>query len=117
MEKMFTYAKFVIHPGKTEEFKALARQCVDIVRAQEPGTLFYEWFLNDAETECVAIDGYADLDAVMLHVQHIAPLMRQIMAVSDRYLEMYGADPTERFGGRTTSRPSEFYGPRFAGKI
>jgi len=114
--KMYTYAKFKIHPGKVEEFKALAARCVEIVREREPGTLFYEWFMNDAASACVALDCYADLDAVMAHVENIGPLMRQMLAISDRYLEIYGADPTERFGGRTTARASDFFGKHLVGK-
>lgn len=114
---MYTYAKFKIHPGKTEEFKRLSRRCVEIVREREPGTLFYEWFMNADETECVAIDGYVDLDAVMDHVRNIGPTMRELMNISDRYLEILGADPTERFGGKTTARNGDYYGSLFAGKF
>ncbi len=114
---MYTYAKFKVHPGKLDEFKALAREACRIVKEREPGTILYEWFFNPDETECVAIDGYVDLDAVMAHVQNIAPIMRQLMSISDRYLEMYGADPTERFGGKTTAKLNEYYGPFFAGKL
>jgi len=114
---MFTYAKFKIHPGKAEEFKRLAQRCVQIVREREPGTLLYEWFMNADETECVALDAYVDLDAVMLHVQNIGPTMRELMSISDRHLEIYGADPTERFGGRTTARNSDYYGSLLAGKL
>ena len=28
--KIYTYAKFAIHDGKAEEFKSLARQCLNI---------------------------------------------------------------------------------------
>jgi quinol monooxygenase YgiN len=117
MEKIYTYAKFVIHTGKAEEFRRLATECFDTVQRTEPGTLFYEWFLNAAETECVAIDCYTGIDAMMEHVRHIGPLMRQLMTISDRYLEIYGFDPSETLGGRGTARPSEFYAKRFLGKL
>ena len=116
MAMMYTYAKFKIHPGKATEFKALVERCVAIVRDSEPGTVFYEWFLNADETECVALDAYVDLDAVMTHVAHIAPLMRALLAISERHLEIYGADPSARFAGRTTARVSDYFAPRFAGK-
>ena len=54
MTKIYTYAKFAIHDGKAEEFKSLVRECSEIVNRDEPGTLFYEWFLSSSETECVA---------------------------------------------------------------
>lgn len=115
--KIYSYAKFVVHPGKLEEFKSLARECSRIVNEQEPGTLFYEWFMNGDETECVALDCYADMNALLEHIKHIAPLMRSLMTISDRYLEIYGKDPSETLGGKSTSKASDFYGRRFLGKI
>jgi len=62
-EKIYSYAKFSIHPGKLAEFKRLAGECSRIVNEEEPGTLFYEWFMNADETECVALDCYRDIAA------------------------------------------------------
>ncbi|MET0988602.1 MAG: antibiotic biosynthesis monooxygenase [Steroidobacteraceae bacterium] len=117
MDKLFSYAKFAIHPGKEVEFRALAEQCMNIVKEQEPGTLFYEWFINEVGTECVALDCYTGIDAMMEHVKHIGPLMRQLMAISDRYVEIYGADPFPVLAGRGTTKSSEYYGKRILGKL
>ena len=81
MEKIFTYAKFAIHPGKAEEFKRRTKQCLDIV------------------------------------VQRIGSLMRQLMTISDRYLEIYGKDPSPTLAGRGTAKPREFFAPLFLGKL
>jgi quinol monooxygenase YgiN len=54
-DRIYTWARFVPHPGKLDEFKRLAQQAVAIVRAQEPGTLLYEWWFNDDESECLAV--------------------------------------------------------------
>lgn len=117
MSKIFTIARFKIHPGNQEEFKKLANECVDIVKAREPNTLFYEWFLNNEETECVAIDCYTDFDAMWTHVQNIGPLMRRLMVISDRHLEIYGEDPSEKLAGRGTAKPNEYVCGLFRGKI
>jgi quinol monooxygenase YgiN len=116
-EKIYSYAKFSIHPDKAEDFKRLARECSRIVNEQEPGTLFYEWFMNADESQCVALDCYADIDAMLEHIKHIGPLMRSLMSISDRYLEIYGKDPFPVLGGTATSKAGEFYGQRFLGKI
>jgi quinol monooxygenase YgiN len=115
--KIYSYAKFSIHPGRSEEFKRLARECSRIVNEDEPGTLFYEWFMSADESECVALDCYADIDAMLEHIKHIGPLMRSLMGISDRYLEIYGKDPSPTLAGRATSKANEFYGARFLGKI
>src|SRR5690606_36597417 len=107
-----------IHDGKLEEFRQLGTQAFEIVRDQEPGTLFYEWFFNEDETECVALDCYENVDALMEHVAHVGPIMRQIMAITDRYLEIYGANPMERLmAGRSTAASNDFYGELFVGKL
>ena len=116
-EKIYSYAKFSIHPGKLAEFKRLAGECSRIVNDEEPGTLFYEWFMNADETECVALDCYRDIAAMLEHIRHIGPLMRSLMAISDRYLEIYGKNPFPVLGGTATSKSGEFYGPRVLGKI
>jgi quinol monooxygenase YgiN len=115
--KIYSYAKFSIHPGKGEEFMKLAQECSEIVNQREPRALFYEWFINAGGTECVAIDCYADIDAMLEHIKHIGPLMRRLMTISERYLEIYGEDPSPTLAGRSTSRASEFYGRRVFGKL
>ncbi len=115
-DKIYTWARFVPHAGKLEEFKRLAQQAIEIVRAQEPGTLLYEWWFNADESECVAIDCYADSDAIMEHVRNVGPTMRKILAIADRTTEIYGADPIARLAtGGATARPGDYYGPHYDG--
>lgn len=118
MEKIYTYAKFVIPDGQAERFKALARTCFDSVRDNEPRTLFYEWFLNADETECVAIDCYDDMDALMAHVGNNKAAMSEILSFCERQLEIFGADPMAKIGGgKTTAGDDAFFGSRFLGKL
>jgi len=117
MKKILSYAKFKIHPGKIAEFKDLARQASSIVNANEPGTLVYEWFLNADETECVALDCYVDIDALKAHIQNIGSIMRQIMTIADRYVEIYGDNPFAGALGKATTSSSDFYGATFLSKL
>ena len=40
-------ARFKIHEGKLEEFKRLSARCMEIVRAQDTGTLQYDICISD----------------------------------------------------------------------
>jgi quinol monooxygenase YgiN len=115
-DKIYTWAKFVPHPGRLEEFKRLALQAIAIVREKEPDTLLYEWWFNADESECVAMDCYADVDAIMEHVKNVGPTMRQILAIAERTTAIYGSNPMQRLAaGKATAKSHEFYGPHFAG--
>ena len=45
--------RFKFHEGKVEEFKRLSAQAMDIVRAKDTGTLQYEIYFNEDQSECV----------------------------------------------------------------
>lgn len=117
MKQISTYAKFKIHPGQLAAFKALARQASEIVNAREPGTRFYEWYMNADGTECVALDSYVDIDAMKVHIQNIGPIMRQLLAISDRYVEIYGLDPLPELQGRSTTKSGDYFGATFLSKL
>ena len=47
------FARFKFHEGKVEQFKRLCAEFIDIVRAEDTGTLQFEIYLSDDESECV----------------------------------------------------------------
>ena len=53
--------------GRLDDGRALMTDMVESTRA-EPGTLGYEWFLNEAGTEAHMKDRYADSAAAMFHL-------------------------------------------------
>ena len=91
MTTIMSVARFRIHPGKVREFKALAAECVRIVREREPETSLYEWFINSDETECIAIDRYASSDAVFAHIRNVGPTMRKLRQLADVSVELLGS--------------------------
>ncbi len=44
------------HNGDVEEFKRLSAQCMEIVRTQDTGTLQYDTYLNDDQSECIVLE-------------------------------------------------------------
>ena len=87
-------ARFTIHEGKLDEFKGLARQCMEVVREKDSGTLQYDWFINAEGTECVVRERYRDSDAVLEHAANLGELLGRFMGVSDPDIEIYGS-PTD----------------------
>ena len=70
--------RFRFHPGEVEVFKRLSGQCMEIVRTQDAGTLQYDTFFNDDETECIVVERFQDSDALMQHGENLAHLMDAI---------------------------------------
>jgi quinol monooxygenase YgiN len=70
-------ARFTFHEGKVEEFKRLCAEFMDIVRAKDTGTLQFETYLSDDESECVIYERYRDSDAVIDHGAHVGESCRR----------------------------------------
>ena len=94
MTELQLTARFAIHNGKLDEFRSLARLCMESVREKDAGTLQYDWFLSTDETECVVTERYRDSAAVLEHAANLGELLPAIAAVADLVIEIYGA-PTD----------------------
>jgi quinol monooxygenase YgiN len=82
MSEVSSIARIRIHAGKLAEFQRLAALCVQSVRTRDTGTLQYDHFFNDDQTECVVLERYRDFAALREHLANIGDdLMRQLMAV------------------------------------
>ena len=88
-------ARFKFHEGKVEEFKRLSAQVMDIVRAKDTGTLQYEIYFNDDQSECVVHERYRDSKAVIEHSAHVGHLMVAIFAAGSVSSELLGEPSAE----------------------
>ena len=94
--------RFRFHNGDVEEFKRLSAQCMEIVRTQDTGTLGYDTFFNEDETECIVIERFRDSDALIQHGENLAHMMDAIIAtgsVSGELLGDLSAELRARFTG------------------
>ena len=71
MSELWGIARFRFHEGQLEEFKRLSAVCLEIVRTQDPGTLQYDTFFNEDESECIVLERFRDLDALLQHGTNI----------------------------------------------
>src|SRR4029079_15470837 len=60
------------------------------VRTRDTGTLQYEIFFNQDESEAVVFERYRDADAAIEHFSHIGHLMEPIMATASVTGEVLG---------------------------
>jgi len=82
--------RFKFHEGKVEEFKRLSAQAMEIVRAQDTGTLQYETYFNDDESEALVLERFQDSEALIEHGEHLAALMEAIIATAEVTGELCG---------------------------
>lgn len=95
MSRLRSVARFRIQPGKAGEFKRIAAECLAIVRAKDPGTSQYEWYLNDEQTECIVLETYDTADALRAHAKNVGHLIGQLLGISQCSVEMLGTPTPE----------------------
>ncbi len=57
-----------IKDGKLDDFKAVMNEMIEATRANEPGTLIYEWFISEDGKSCHIYERYVDSAATMIHL-------------------------------------------------
>ena len=110
MDKIQVNARAAIHEGKLEEFKALAAECMRKVREKGAGTLQYDWFFNEAQTECVVRETYKDSEAVLEHIANLGASLGAILAISDCTFELLGS-PSPKLLEAVTGLSLKVYSP------
>src|SRR5215467_15388522 len=87
--------RFRFQNGDVEEFKRLSAQCMEIVRAQDTGTLQYDTYFNEDESEAIVIERFRDSDALIRHGENLAHLMAAIVATGAVSGELLGEPSAE----------------------
>jgi quinol monooxygenase YgiN len=104
-------ARFRFHEGRAGEFKRLSAEAMEIVRTKDSGTLQYDIYLNDDESECMVIERYRDSDALMEHFANLGALVGAILAtVSVVHGEVLGEASEELRAGLAGS-PVQLFAP------
>jgi quinol monooxygenase YgiN len=74
-------ARFKFHDGKLEEFKRLSAQAMEIVRTQDTGTLQYDTYFNDDQSEALIIERFRDSEALIEHSANLGDVSAAILAI------------------------------------
>jgi len=87
--------RFRFHDGDVEQFKRLSAQCMDIVRSRDTGTLQYDTYFNDDESECIVLERFRDSESLIQHGENLAHLMEAIIATGSVSGELLGEPSAE----------------------
>jgi quinol monooxygenase YgiN len=87
--------RFMFHEGELAEFKRLAAQCMEIVRAKDTGTLQYDTYFNDDQSECIVLERCRDSTALIEHAAHLGDLGEAIFATGWVSGELLGEPSAE----------------------
>jgi quinol monooxygenase YgiN len=109
MSKLRAVAKFRIHPGKGADFRTIAAQCLEAVKARDPGTSGYEWFINEAGTECIVLESYDSAEALLAHTRNVGALVGRLLRIADYSVDMLG-DPTSEIRAALRRMQISLYG-------
>lgn len=95
MNEIKAIVRFNFHPGNVKEWKRLIEQEMEIARTKDRGTLQFEVFFNEDESEAIVFERYRDSDAAMEHLENISHLLKPIMAAGSVSGEVLGTPNAE----------------------
>ena len=90
MDEIKGIARVKFHPGQVGEWKRLTEEAMEIVRTKDTGTLQYEIFFNEDESEAPVFERYRDADAALEHFANIGHLMEPLTATASVTGEVLG---------------------------
>ena len=108
MDEIKGIARVKFHPGKVEEWKRLTEEAMEIVRTRDNGTLQYEIFFNEDQSEAIVFERYRDADAAIEHFTNIGHLMEPLMATATVTGEVLGTPNAEMRRNLTGDQPKLF---------
>ena len=111
MSELQGIARFKFHGGKLEEFKRLAAQCMEIVRAKDTGTLQYDIYLNDDQSECIVHERYRDSEALIEHLANLGDIGEAILATGSVSGELLGEPSAELRAQMSDSKVPRLFTP------
>ena len=80
MGELLGIARFKIHEGKLDEFKRLSAEAKEIVRTKDTGTLAYDLYFDEDQSECVMVERFRDPEALLEHTANIGDLANAVLA-------------------------------------
>jgi hypothetical protein len=83
---------------------------MEVVRAKDTGTLQYDVYFNDDQSECMVLERYRDSEALIEHAAHLGDLTEAILATGSVSGELLG-EPTAELRARLAGSPVRLFTP------
>jgi quinol monooxygenase YgiN len=102
-----------IEVSDVERFKALVAQCVEISRS-EPGTLVYDWYLDEEAGTARLYEAYDSVEAVKAHAA--GPVFTEVgpeLIQTCRFTQVEVFGDAEGLQGGLELGPTIWWGPAF----
>ena len=96
--------------GKLEEFKRLSARAMEIVRAKDTGTLQYEIYFSDDQSEAIVLERYRDSEALIEHAANLGELAGAILAAGLVSSELLG-EPGAELKAKLADGPVRLFAP------
>ncbi len=110
MSELRGIARIEFHEGKVEELKRLSPQAMEIARTKDTGTLQYEIYCNEDQSECIVLERYRDSEALIEHTAHLGDLMEAILATGSVSGELLG-EPSAELRASLADSPVRIFKP------
>lgn len=115
-DRIFAVARFKPRQGEKDAFWERAQALFTRVEKNEPGTIGYEWFINDGG-EALVLDIYKDASALGKHMQNVGPIMTELLPLVAVETTLYGAVPAEIISTIKPELDVRYFGPKLHGVI
>ena len=111
MSELQGIGRFKFHQaGKLREFQRLSAHAMEIVRATDTGTLQYEIYLSDDQSECIVLERYHDTGALLRHAANLGELGAALLATGLVSSELLG-EPSAELRAKLADSPVRLFTP------
>ncbi len=92
-----------VNDGQLGDFKEIVEEMSAKVEADDPGTLYYDWYLAADERSCTLLDGYRDSASFMAHFANVGEMMERLLGTCQvTRVDVYG-NPSDEASGIVSS--------------
>jgi len=87
--------RFEASPGHWPRFVELAREHIEVVKGKDPGTVRYDWFVDESRAECITLDTYRDTASLFAHMRNCHDIHGEFLQISRLSTVFLGELPEE----------------------
>lgn len=83
MSQITLIVEFAVKPGQDDAYRAVSERMRTEVERAEPGTLRYEWWLDEAGARGFNLEVFAESSALAHHMENTAGMSGDLLATAD----------------------------------